>query len=99
MKIHFMKSITFIPIALAIGFMLIQKTIKTNNLRRLAPKLSVLFESFSPETLESLVYSELLDGTFVGYSTCDRFTSALGGGQNVVSYSYYSPWQNETEQT
>ena len=28
----------------------------------------------------------------VGPSTCDRFTSALGAGQRVLSYTYYTPW-------
>ena len=27
----------------------------------------------------------------MGLSTCDNYTSALGGGQKVLSYSYYTP--------
>ena len=29
-------------------------------------------------------------GSYVGPSTCDRFTSALGAGQRVLSYTYYT---------
>jgi len=32
-------------------------------------------------------------GSFVGHSTCNSYTSALGAGQKVLSYSYYTPWQ------
>ena len=32
-------------------------------------------------------------GSFVGPSTCDSYTSALGAGQRVLSYTYYTPWQ------
>ena len=34
---------------------------------------------------------ELEDGTFVGPSSCDEFTTALGSGQMVLSYSFYVP--------
>ena len=30
-------------------------------------------------------------GTYVGPSTCNNFTSALGAAQRVLSYSYYRP--------
>lgn len=33
------------------------------------------------------------DSTFVGNSTCNDYASALGAGQKVISYSYYSPWK------
>ena len=32
-------------------------------------------------------------GSFVGPSTCNSYTSALGAGQKVLSYTYYTPWQ------
>ena len=34
---------------------------------------------------------KLEDGTFVGPSSCDEFTTALGSGQMVLSYSFYVP--------
>ena len=33
----------------------------------------------------------VLPGKYVGQSTCNNFTSALGAGQRVLSYSYYRP--------
>ena len=30
--------------------------------------------------------------TYVGQSTCNNFTSALGAGQKVLSYAYYRPY-------
>ena len=32
-------------------------------------------------------------GSFVGQSTCNSYTTALGAGQRVLSYTYYTPWQ------
>ena len=37
--------------------------------------------------------SSLADGTFVGRSRCSHFTTALGSGQKVLSYTYYTPWR------
>ena len=37
--------------------------------------------------------SSLADGTFVGPSRCSHFTTALGSGQKVLSYTYYTPWR------
>ena len=34
---------------------------------------------------------KLEDGTYVGPSSCDEFTTALGSGQMVLSYSFYVP--------
>ena len=31
------------------------------------------------------------DGSFVGSSYCNYYTDMLGSGQNVISYSYYTP--------
>ena len=31
------------------------------------------------------------DGSYVGPSSCNKYTSHLGSGQNVLSYSFYSP--------
>ena len=36
--------------------------------------------------------SSVEDGTFVGRSSCDEFTSLLGSGQRVIAYSLYVPW-------
>ena len=35
----------------------------------------------------------IVDGSYVGPSSCDAFTSSLGSGQNVLSYTYYTPWR------
>ena len=32
-------------------------------------------------------------GSFVGPSTCNSYTTVLGAGQRVLSYTYYTPWQ------
>ena len=37
-------------------------------------------------------------GSYVGQSTCNNFTSALGAGQKVLSYTYYSPWRTVRKQ-
>ena len=37
------------------------------------------------------------DGTFVGLSSCDEFTTALGSGQRVLAYSFYVPWQEDKQ--
>ena len=29
-----------------------------------------------------------------GHSTCNDYTSMLGSGQNVLSYTYYTPWRS-----
>ena len=31
------------------------------------------------------------DGSYVGPSSCNKFTDLLGSGQKVLSYSYYTP--------
>ena len=31
------------------------------------------------------------DGSYVGPSSCNDYTDSLGSGQNVLSYSYYTP--------
>ena len=40
-------------------------------------------------TLDTIGGAE--DGTWVGPSSCDQFTTALGSGQRVVAYSFYVP--------
>ena len=37
-------------------------------------------------------------GSYVGPSSCNNFTSALGAGQKVLSYSYYTPWRTFARQ-
>ena len=34
----------------------------------------------------------------MGQSTCDGYTSALGAGQAVLSYTYYTPWRTVIKQ-
>ena len=64
-----------------------------------APKLSLLVASVPPASLRALLAAtaplSVADGSFVGMSTCDGFTSALGSGQRVLSYSYYTPWKTD----
>jgi hypothetical protein len=35
-------------------------------------------------------------GSYVGLSSCNSFTTHLGSGQNVLSYSYYTPHNTTT---
>lgn len=55
--------------------------------------------SAPPSSLRALLAAtaplSVTDGSFVGMSTCDGFTSALGSGQRVLSYSYYTPWKTD----
>ena len=37
-------------------------------------------------------------GVYVGPSTCNSYTSVLGSGQKVLSYTYYSPWRTVRKQ-
>ena len=37
-------------------------------------------------------------GVYIGPSSCDQYTSALGSGQKVLSYTYYSPWRTLKKQ-
>ena len=37
-------------------------------------------------------------GVYVGRSTCNDYTSVLGSGQMVLSYSYYTPWSKPHRQ-
>ena len=49
--------------------------------------LSPILEDFSASLLSGRVPP---DGSYVGQSSCNKFTSHLGSGQNVLSYSFYS---------
>ena len=46
-----------------------------------------------PQVTASVPDLSLADGSYVGASSCDDYTSALGSGQDVLSYTYYSPWR------
>lgn len=59
------------------------------NCSRIGPRLSSLHPPSS-----NIDWRDLEDGTFVGPSTCNEYTSALGSGQNVLSYTYYTPWRS-----
>ena len=37
-------------------------------------------------------------GVYIGSSSCSDYTSALGAGQKVLSYTYYSPWRTVRKQ-
>ena len=70
---------------------------------REAPNLELLEERFRKHGAfweEKLLESPLSvpQGTYVGQSTCNNFTSALGAGQKVLSYSYYTPWRTFARQ-
>ena len=61
---------------------------------REAPRLELLEERFKKDSLEEKFPESPLvvtAGTYVGPSTCNNFTSALGAAQRVLSYSYYRP--------
>jgi len=65
--------------------------------------LSHLEERFASQTgfwSDRLSRSPLVipRGVYIGHSTCDRYTSALGSGQQVLSYTYYSPWRTVKKQ-
>ena len=70
---------------------------------RLAPQLERLkipFDksaSYWKEKLEE-VPLKIPVGDYVGPSSCNDFTSALGSGQKVLSYTYYSPWRTVRRQ-
>ena len=65
---------------------------------REAPRLKLLEERFAKDAAAG---EEMMDqspvlvlaGQYVGQSTCNNFTSALGAAQRVLSYSYYRPDQ------
>ena len=63
---------------------------------REAPSLKLLEERFEKDSSgwqKLLAQSPFLvsPGSYVGPSTCNNFTSALGAGQRVLRYSYYRP--------
>ena len=63
---------------------------------REAPRLEVLEERFQADgAAREKMWDQspflVLPGKYVGQSTCNNFTSALGAGQRVLSYSYYRP--------
>ena len=37
-------------------------------------------------------------GVYIGSSSCSDYTSALGAGQKVLSYTFYSPWRTVRKQ-
>ena len=68
---------------------------------REAPRLELLEEKFHKDYAvweKSFQESPFVisPGSYVGQSTCNNFTSALGAGQRVLSYSYYRPGVNVT---
>ena len=38
--------------------------------------------------------NKMLKWSSSGHSTCNDYTSMLGSGQNVLSYTYYTPWRS-----
>jgi hypothetical protein len=64
---------------------------------RRGPPLAQLEALFEPSTVGELGSRSRpwapTPGSYVGPSTCDRYTSALGAGQRVLSYTYYTPWR------
>ena len=65
---------------------------------REAPRLKLLEERFAGEEMMAQSPVLVLAGQYVGQSTCNNFTSALGAGQRVLSYSYYRPRLAATNQ-
>ena len=70
---------------------------------RKAPSLSHLesrFQSHSMFWSARLARAPLVipRGVYVGHSTCDSYSSALGSSQQVLSYTYYTPWRQVRKQ-
>jgi len=67
------------------------------NCFRTAPNLAMLENNYAEAAIESAKTSStpwlFPKGTYVGNSTCNRYTSAIGSGQKVLSYTYYTPWR------
>ncbi|XP_023324060.1 uncharacterized protein LOC111698059 isoform X2 [Eurytemora carolleeae] len=55
---------------------------------RIARYIENINEAILPEYID---FSKVKKGDYVGKSTCNNYTSALGAGQNVLSYSLYNP--------
>ncbi|XP_023335586.1 uncharacterized protein LOC111706882 isoform X3 [Eurytemora carolleeae] len=55
---------------------------------RLAQSLKNVDESLLPGSIN---YKQVVEGQYVGKSTCNNYTTALGAGQRVLSYSFYTP--------
>ena len=51
------------------------------------------------ELIKSKSLWNIPDGTYVGLSTCNNYTTALGSGQKVLSYTFFkSKWVNGHKQ-
>ena len=62
------------------------------NLIFLKKKVKLLFYREKPKLERRFQLGEdpfVLPGSYVGQSTCNNFTTVLGAGQRVLSYSYY----------
>ena len=73
------------------------------NCSRQAPALTALQEHFEKSKQFwriklSEVPVRLAAGVYVGSSSCNDYSSALGSGQKVLSYTYYSPWRTIKKQ-
>merc|ERR1712227_105985 len=59
---------------------------------RYAAKLQErIIPSFLPQFSQNSSLSSLSDGSYVGLSSCNQYTSQLGSGQKVLTYSYFTP--------
>ena len=48
-----------------------------------------------PLILQNTSLLSVADGSYNGLSSCNQFTSMLGSGQNVLSYTYFTPWSSK----
>ena len=54
---------------------------------KVSPRLSLMLQNTS--------LLSVADGSYIGLSSCNQFTSLLGSGQNVLSYAYFTPWSSK----
>ena len=54
---------------------------------KVSPRLSLMLQNTS--------LLSVADGSYIGLSSCNQFTSMLGSGQNVLSYAYFTPWSSK----
>ena len=48
-----------------------------------------------PKLTQTSSISSLSDGSYVGLSSCNQYTSQLGSGQKVLTYTYFTPWMSK----
>ena len=54
-----------------------------------------VLQRLQPQILQNTSLLSVADGSYIGLSSCNQFTSMLGSGQNVLSYAYFTPWSSK----